>query len=384
MRIDIAVYTAQEGYSWQPGTALGAQELREYKNVIGRFPSPDSGDFPFGGIFLKGDRVVFYRYHVAKRIDFRGRDALYCVLGVLPKAEATHVDPKALFALPEFAGVVRPFPTHADLVAAVPENVPEWLKNLDAMSLDVRISGTPGDMKFAVEQKPTKMPPLPRAVQPVPIPPAQPPALAGVKVQSSPSTGTGIPRPFTPPHALPRETKSWWRNPYLGMAVGIAIIAVMIIAAIVLTYFIDKSERKQPDAPIGGSPSAFQCGSASEENDSVTTNQMNESESLRENRKVHLVSTDTDSVQNTNSSSHSVCEIGDANDTPEKVEKEKIQGNIDKPRSEVDKPKSGDKLKSGKEVEKTSPSGTKKKGQGTIDQKTDQKTTPDSKPRGKK
>ncbi len=243
MRIDIAVYTAQEGYSWQPGTALGTQELREYKNCIGRFPSPDSGDFPFGGIFLKEDKVVFYRYHVAKRIDFRGRDALYCVLGVLPKSEASHVDPKALFALPEFAGVVRPFPTRADLVAAVPGNVPEWLKNLDAMSLDVRISGTPGDMKFAVEQKPTKMPTLPRAVQPVPIPSAQPPALESVKVQPSPSTGTGIPRPFTPPHALPREAKSWRWNPYFGMAVGIAIIAVMIIAATVLTYIIEKPKH---------------------------------------------------------------------------------------------------------------------------------------------
>lgn len=251
MRIDIAVYTAQEGYSWQPGTALGAQELREYKNCIGRFPSPDSGEFPIGGIFLKEDKVVFYRYHVAKRIDFRGRDALYCVLGVLPKAEASHVDPKALFALPEFTGVVRPFPTRADLVAAVPGNVPDWLKNLDAMSLDVRISGTPGDMKFAVEQKPTKMPMLPRAVQPIPIPPAQPPALESVKVQPLPPTGTGIPRPFTPPPTLPPEPKSWWRNPYLGMAVGIAIIAVMIIAAIVLVYFIEK-----PKPPIQKTSSA--------------------------------------------------------------------------------------------------------------------------------
>lgn len=244
MRIDIAVYTAQEGYSWQPGTALCAQELREYKNCIGRFPSPDSGEFPIGGIFLKEDKVVFYRYHVAKRIDFRGRDALYCVLGVLPKSEVSHVDPKALFALPEFAGVVRPFPTRADIVAAVPGNVPEWLKNLDTMSLDVRIAGTPGNMKFAVEQKPMKMPTLPMASQPVPIPPVQPPALESVKVQPSPSTGAAISRPFTPPHALPREAKSWWRSPYVGMAVGIAIIAIMIIVAIVLVYFM-----KRPTPP---------------------------------------------------------------------------------------------------------------------------------------
>ena len=81
MKMELAVYTAQEGYSWQPGTAFTADELMQFKKCMGKFPSPDSMDFPFGGIFRLGELVVCYRYRVAKKIDFRGRDALYCILG---------------------------------------------------------------------------------------------------------------------------------------------------------------------------------------------------------------------------------------------------------------------------------------------------------------
>lgn len=160
MKIDLAVYTAQEGYSWQPGTRIPVQDLNDFKYSIGRFPSLDGGDVPFGGVFLKDDKVVFYRYHVARKIDFRGRDALYCVLGVIPKDEAAAVDVKALFSLPEFSGVVKPFPTQAEVAPASSGRVPEWLRNLDAMSLDVRISGSLDDMKCTVRQEP-KSPPAP-------------------------------------------------------------------------------------------------------------------------------------------------------------------------------------------------------------------------------
>ena len=41
MKINLAVYTAQEGYSWQPGTAFSTEELAEFKKRIGKFPAPD-------------------------------------------------------------------------------------------------------------------------------------------------------------------------------------------------------------------------------------------------------------------------------------------------------------------------------------------------------
>ena len=157
MKINLAVYTAQEGYSWQPGTVFSAEELAEFKKSIGKFPSPDSSDFPFGGVFLIEDRVVFYRYHVAKKIDFRGRDALYCVIGAASRADAVKIAPAALFASPEFAGPMKPFPTALELPEADPSAVPEWLKNLDKMTLDVRITGPAESPNYAVVQEPVKI-----------------------------------------------------------------------------------------------------------------------------------------------------------------------------------------------------------------------------------
>jgi len=159
MKINLAVYTAQEGYSWQLGTDIPSADLKEYKTIIGKFPSADDPNLPFGGVFLKDDRVAFYRYHVAKKIDFLGRDALYCVLGVLPVAEASKVDIKTLFAKPQFAGPMQPFPTSVEVAESVDADVPEWLRNLDIMSLDVRITGTIEDMKCEVRQKLVKLPP---------------------------------------------------------------------------------------------------------------------------------------------------------------------------------------------------------------------------------
>ena len=152
MKMDLAVYTAQEGYSWQPGTALTAEDLGRFKKAIGRFPSADAADFPFGGVLKVAGRVVFYRYHVAKKIDFCGRDALYCVLGAVPFADAAKIDPATLFALPEFAGPMKPFPVALEVPEADPASVPDWLKNLDAMTLDVRITGPADNPSYAVEQ----------------------------------------------------------------------------------------------------------------------------------------------------------------------------------------------------------------------------------------
>jgi len=152
MKMDLAVYTAQEGYSWQPGTALTAEDLGKFKKAIGRFPSADAADFPFGGVLKVAGRVVFYRYHVAKKIDFCGRDALYCVLGAVPLADAAKIDPATLFALPEFAGPMKPFPVALEVPEADSASVPDWLKNLDTMTLDVRITGPADNPSYAVEQ----------------------------------------------------------------------------------------------------------------------------------------------------------------------------------------------------------------------------------------
>ncbi|MBR6734421.1 MAG: hypothetical protein IKL96_08490 [Kiritimatiellae bacterium] len=152
MKMDLAVYTAQEGYSWQPGTALTVEDLGKFKKAIGRFPSADAADFPFGGVLKVDGRVVFYRYHVAKKIDFCGRDALYCVLGAVPFVDVAKIDPAMLFALPEFAGPMKPFPVALEVPEADPASVPDWLKNLDTMTLDVRITGPAENPSYAVEQ----------------------------------------------------------------------------------------------------------------------------------------------------------------------------------------------------------------------------------------
>lgn len=158
MKMDLAVYTAQEGYSWQPGTVYSAEELKGFKDCIGKFPAPDAADFPIGGVFLKGERVVFYRYHVAKKIDFRGRDALYCVLGALPVEAAGKVDPAQLFALPQFAAPQVPFPLTAEVPVAEPGRVPEWLKSLSGKALDVRIAGSAEKLSYAVNLKDVSAP----------------------------------------------------------------------------------------------------------------------------------------------------------------------------------------------------------------------------------
>ena len=235
MKIEIAVYTAQEGYSWQPGTKITGQELKGYKACIGKFPSPDAEGFPFGGVFLKDDKVVFYRYHVAKKIDFRGRDALYCVLGVLPKAEAAQVDPKALFALPEFVGVVKPFPTQAEVPSASSGAVPEWLKNLDFMSLDVRITGSQDDLKFEIKQEQTKVPEPSKIQEPAAVSPSQP--SESVKPVDKPAAATSVPAAVKPPvstAASALKPRPWYGKPFFIVCGIVSLLGISILVAIVL------------------------------------------------------------------------------------------------------------------------------------------------------
>ena len=247
MKIDIAIYTAQEGYAWQPGTVISSNDLKEYKTCIGKFPSPDAPDFPFGGVFLKDDKVVFYRYHVAKKIDFRGRDALYCVLGVVPVSDASKIDPKQLFALPQFAGPVIPFPVNAELITSGTENVPEWLKNLDCMSLDARISGSIDDMKFAVKQEQTKLPEPPKVETPkVEVKVVQPkeevaPAKAEESVKIAPPK-------FNPPGYTNYKPRPWYKDRLV--IVTSTILAILIAAFVAVILFVVSMIRGCASKPV--------------------------------------------------------------------------------------------------------------------------------------
>ena len=229
MKMNLAVYTAQEGYAWQPGTVFTPEELQAFKRCIGRFPSADSTDFPFGGVFLLDDSVVFYRYHVAKKIDFRGRDALYCVLGAVSRAEAAKIDPAALFAMPEFSGPMKPFPVALDVPEADSGAVPEWLKNLDTKTLDVRITGSAENPSYAVSlNHPVEVSAPPAEVAETSAgmaacaqtaaeqDSATPTFASGGRVASPLATEDSAGRAHSPSRALP----SW-------MIVGIAVLAVL-------------------------------------------------------------------------------------------------------------------------------------------------------------
>ena len=108
MKIDLAVWTAVNGYDWQPGSVYSPKELAGYKDEIGPLV-PDS--LPVGGLFLKDGRVVFYRVQIAERMDSRGRGAIYCVLGTVPEERAKEIDFSVVFNSAEMAQPQKPFPT---------------------------------------------------------------------------------------------------------------------------------------------------------------------------------------------------------------------------------------------------------------------------------
>ncbi len=262
MKINLAVYTAQEGYSWQPGTAFSMDDLIGFKKRIGKFPAPDSPDFPFGGVFLLDDRVVFYRYHVAKKIDFRGRDALYCVLGAVSRADAARIDPTALFARPEFAGPMKPFPTELEFQESDPSAVPEWLKNLDKMTLDVRIAGPAEKPNYVVVQKPpeSEQPPAPPsgAESPAPVPESgsQPATPASPEEDKQKACSAAQPSGPVPPGSTPppssEEKKNPWLRPWMIWTAA-AIAAVALTGLVVLWWTWPKGD--EPATTENGDPS---------------------------------------------------------------------------------------------------------------------------------
>lgn len=243
MKIELAIYTAQEGYSWQPGTSIDLETLKAYKARIGKFPSPDAPGFPFGGVFLAGNKVVFYRYHVAKKIDFRGRDALYCVLGVVAKDKAAEIDSKALFALPQFAAPMQPFPTEAELPTSPRSPVPDWLKNLDDHSLDVRILGTLDDLRCEVKQELTKKPESPKPIEVAPMPTVKPEPSPNDKTEEAPSAPKEDPearkerdeKPIKSPLPCHNPPMPCYKNVFVVITGLVAVFLFTVVFALLLT-----------------------------------------------------------------------------------------------------------------------------------------------------
>ena len=116
MKINLAIYTAKEGYSWQSGKNISQKSLIEYKQIIGRFPDPTVDILPFGGAFLCKNKAVFYRFHIAKQADSKGRDALYVVLGEVDKELACKINFQTLFMQSEFALTANIYPDEMNYI----------------------------------------------------------------------------------------------------------------------------------------------------------------------------------------------------------------------------------------------------------------------------
>lgn len=136
MKIDLAVYTADRGFDWQPGTVYPRSELVQYKAIMGRFPNILLGKVPYGGVFVCNGKLVFYRYHIHVKGDFAGRDAFYCVLGTIPLAKGKMIDLEKVFNTPEFSTPMRPFPLSVEIdEISLPE--PSTLEELEYGVLNV-------------------------------------------------------------------------------------------------------------------------------------------------------------------------------------------------------------------------------------------------------
>lgn len=195
MKINLAVYTAIQGYDWQPGTAYSTSDLVRFKRGIGRLPDPLMEELPFGGVFNDGDTVVFYRYHMAIKSDAKGRDSLYLVLGTLPKSEAGKVDFKYLFALSELAKPMKPAPVQATYVGSFATGTPPdfsasihrcltgcealseigvWFSRLPDGTLSMRITGAYANPVINIQyEKPRSETPTPSPSVPAGIPTSQ-------------------------------------------------------------------------------------------------------------------------------------------------------------------------------------------------------------------
>jgi hypothetical protein len=199
MKIDLAVWTAVNGYDWQPGSVYSPKELAGYKDEIGPLV-PDS--LPLGGLFLKDGKAVFYRVQIAERMDSRGRGAIYCVLGTVPEDKAKEVDFAAVFNSAEVAKPQKPFPTALEYQEGTRDyksplglsplaerrftgvetfsELGGWCNEAKGGKLSVRITGNMEAPLFAVNYKPR--------VEPVVEPPKPHPYEGGSRdAQSLPA-----------------------------------------------------------------------------------------------------------------------------------------------------------------------------------------------------
>lgn len=231
MKIDLAVWTAVNGYEWQPGHIYSLKELSSYKDEIGPLV-PDA--LPLGGLFLKNGKVVFYRVQIAERMDSRGRGAIYCVLGTVPEDKAKEVDFSEIFKASEVSRPQKPFPTAIDYYekaqryklplgsAAFAERrftgvetfseLGGWCEEARGGVLAVRITGDMTSPLFTVGYKPN--------VKPVGVPPK-----TELKDESQSNKGTsGISE-----SPVKTGANSFLRGLIVGLPIGI-IFGVVITA----------------------------------------------------------------------------------------------------------------------------------------------------------
>lgn len=218
MKIDLAVWTAVNGYAWQPGNVYAPEDLVRYKDEIGTL---DANNLPFGGVFLKDGNAVFWRVQIAPRMDSCGRGAVYCVVGAVPEDMAAKVDFRAVFSSSEVSQPQKPFPTALDLPECTcgfksplgskafaerrfngTETFSEiggWCEEAKGGQLKIRIAGTLDTPLFIVAYTPPPRRPAIEAAMPTATPPPRP----AVHVESrascpNPSVDQSTRRPSEP------------------------------------------------------------------------------------------------------------------------------------------------------------------------------------------
>ena len=243
MKINLAVWTAVEGYDWQPGSIYSPRELADFKDEIGPLV-PDS--LPLGGLFLKDGMAVFYRVQIAERMDSRGRGAIYCVLGTVPADKAGEVDFAAVFNSPEMAEPKKPFPVSIDYQGgSATHNSPlgrdgfsdrrfngaetfselgGWCSEANGGKLKVRIARTMDAPLFVVDYKPH--------VEPVVEPPKTSPQTSYMAANEQQQ-----PPPSLHPHKRVSAAASSWPEPEIPNQDMASARAASVRSQNVLTAF---------------------------------------------------------------------------------------------------------------------------------------------------
>ena len=256
MKIDLAVWTAVDGYDWQPGNVYSPKELASYKDAIGPL---EQYSLPLGGLFLKDGRAVFYRVQIADRMDSRGRGAIYLVLGTVAESRVSEVDFAEIFNSPELAQPQKPFPTaiehdakprkyrsplgragFAERRFTGSETFAElggWCAEAKEGRLNVRITGTMESPLFTVEYAPgAKSSPEPAWRRDPYYPKPEPKA-----------SGTAFP-PQLPRNPYEEELKRPGglnvSSFVLGLVLGILLAALVFLAD---ALFGGKGEEDQPE-----------------------------------------------------------------------------------------------------------------------------------------